>query len=148
MTSLFHQKIFLTRERIEVEKICEEIAHPSCGALFTFQGVVRNHHKGKPVERIDYEAYEPLALRQLEVIARQLEEKWGIQRVALVHRLGNLYPGEVSLLIALATPHRAEGFEAIRFALEQVKTIVPIWKKEYFSSKDAIWVEGHPFQWK
>ncbi|MHA2615854.1 MAG: molybdenum cofactor biosynthesis protein MoaE [bacterium JZ-2024 1] len=148
MTSSPLFRIDIMRQRIETEKICEEIVHPAFGALLTFQGVVRNHTEGKPVIWVDYEAYEPLAVRQMESIARQLEKKWGIQRLALVHRLGRLYPGEVSLLIALATIHRAEGFEALAFALEQVKTIVPIWKKEYFTSENSAWVKGRPFQWK
>ncbi len=140
--------VYLTREEIEVEKICREIVHPACGALLTFQGTVRNEQDGKAVEKIFYEVYESLAKKQLEAIAERISERWGIHRIALVHRVEWVNVGETSVFIALASPHRLRAFEALSFAIEQVKTTVPIWKKEFFSETESHWVQGHTFQWK
>ena len=112
-----------------------------CGAVATFVGVVRATHQGRRVERLEYEAYEPLALRTFDQIAREVAEHWPAAVVAIHHRVGALAIGEASVVIAAATGHRAEAFQVCRFAIERVKQIAPVWKHEFFDDGDA-WVEG------
>jgi len=111
------------------------------GAIVTFLGTVRGENRGRRVVRLEYQAYEPLAVRAFEIIAAELAEAWPEVRLALHHRIGTLAPGEVSVAIAAASPHRAEGFSACRYAIERVKQIAPIWKREEFEDGDS-WVEG------
>ena len=132
----------LIREPIAVEATLDEIASPRCGAVATFLGVVRDHHRGRGVRHLDYSAYEPMALSEMQRIADALLEREGIERVALVHRLGHLEVGEASILIGLALPHRAEAFDALRFAIDTFKETVPIWKQETFEDGSVEWIEG------
>ena len=116
------------------------------GALSTFLGIVRSEARGRRVLRLEYEAYEPLALRTLELIAAEARKRWPDVRLAIHHRLGRLEIGETSVAIAAAAPHRADAFAASRYAIERVKQITPIWKHEFFEGGD-VWVEGataHP----
>jgi molybdopterin synthase catalytic subunit len=107
----------------------------------TFLGLVRNHHQGRRVLYLEYEAYEPLAQRTIERIAREAAERWPTTRLALHHRIGRVAIGEASVAIAAASPHRAEAFAACRYAIERVKQILPVWKHEFFEDGD-VWVEG------
>jgi molybdopterin synthase catalytic subunit len=116
-------------------------AGEGCGAVCTFAGVVRATHDGRPVRFLDYEAYEPLALRALERIDAEVAAEWPGGRVAIHHRIGRLDIGDASVVIAAAAPHREQAFQICRYAIERVKQIVPIWKHEYFDDGDA-WVEG------
>jgi molybdopterin synthase catalytic subunit len=110
------------------------------GGITSFVGVVRNENAGKRVLRLEYEGYEPLALRAFEQIGTETAERWDV-RVALHHRLGTLQIGEASVMIAAASPHRADAFAACRYIIERVKQIVPIWKHEFFEGGD-VWIEG------
>ncbi len=112
-----------------------------CGAVCTFLGVVRATHKGRKVRYLEYEAFEPLAVKALERIASEAAEVWPGVRLAIHHRVGHLQVGEASVAIAAAAPHRAESFQACRYAIERIKQIAPIWKHEFFDEGDA-WVEG------
>ena len=132
----------LVRVPIIAEDYVHRVTHPDCGAVVTFLGVVRDNHRGKSVLRLEYKAYEEMALRQMRQIAAELQERWPIREAAIVHRLGVLEIGEASILIALGLAHRKEGFEALRHAIDTVKEEVPIWKKEYFQDGEAEWVEG------
>lgn len=110
------------------------------GGITSFVGVVRNENAGKRVLRLEYEGYEPLARRAFERIGSETAERWDV-RVALHHRLGTLQIGEASVMIAAASPHRADAFAACRYVIERVKQIVPIWKHEFFEGGD-VWIEG------
>ena len=110
------------------------------GAITSFVGVVRNENAGRRVLRLEYEGYEPLALRAFDRIGQETNDRWNV-RMALHHRLGNLHIGEASVIIAVASPHRADAFAACRFVIERVKQIVPIWKHEFFEGGD-VWIEG------
>ena len=110
------------------------------GAVITFVGVVRNANAGRRVLRLEYEGYEPLAVRALERIGREVADRWKV-RLAVHHRLGTLEIGEASVIIAVASPHRADAFAACRYVIERIKQIAPIWKHEFFEGGD-VWIEG------
>jgi len=111
------------------------------GAVVTFLGLVRNHNLGRRVRYLEYEAYEPLALKAFERIAAEIHERWPDVRLALHHRIGRLEIGEASIAIAARSPHRGNAYAGCRYAIERVKQIAPIWKREFFDGGD-IWIEG------
>jgi molybdopterin synthase catalytic subunit len=113
----------------------------SHGAVVTFVGTVRDHNQGRKVLRLEYEAFEPLALKVFSAISDEVSGRWPSARVALRHRTGSLEPGEASVVIAAASPHRAEAFAACRYVIERVKQVAPVWKHEFFEGGDN-WVEG------
>ncbi len=113
----------------------------SDGAVVTFLGLVRNHNVGRKVHYLDYEAYEPLALRSFERINTEVETRWPDVKLALHHRIGRIEIGGASVAIAAASPHRGHAFSACRYAIERIKQIAPIWKREYFEGGD-VWIEG------
>jgi molybdopterin synthase catalytic subunit len=113
----------------------------SDGAVATFVGLVRNHNVGRCVQFLEYEAYEPLALRAFELIAHEARARWPGVRLALHHRIGRLDIGEASVMIAAASAHRADAFAACRYTIERVKQIAPIWKREHFDGGE-VWIEG------
>jgi molybdopterin synthase catalytic subunit len=113
----------------------------SDGAVTTFLGLVRNHNVGRRVLYLDYEAYEPLALKSFERIASEIEVRWPGVRLALHHRTGRVEIGEASVAIVTASAHRADAFAGCRYAIERVKQIAPVWKHEYFEGGD-VWIEG------
>ncbi|HWP35811.1 MAG TPA: molybdenum cofactor biosynthesis protein MoaE [Thermodesulfobacteriota bacterium] len=133
----------VTDRPIDVGQVIAAVADPGCGAIVTFLGTVRDHAEGRPVAGIDYHAYRDMAERKLAEIGEEIRRQWGELRVAIVHRTGHLAVGEVSVAIAVAAPHRAEAFAACRHAIERIKVIVPIWKKEAWVSGGGRWV-GHP----
>jgi molybdopterin synthase catalytic subunit len=110
------------------------------GALCLFVGVVRGENEGRRVVRLDYEAYEEMALPMMEEIAAEARARFGVSDVRIVHRLGRLEVGEVSVAVAVASPHRAEAFAACRYAIDTLKAKVPIWKKEFYAD-GAVWRE-------
>jgi molybdopterin synthase catalytic subunit len=116
-------------------------ARGSDGAVATFLGLVRNHNVGRVVHYLEYEAYEPLALRAFARIASEIAARWPGVRLALHHRIGRIQIGHASVAIAAASPHRADAFSACRYAIERVKQIAPIWKREFFDGGD-VWIEG------
>lgn len=111
------------------------------GAFVTFYGLVRNHNQGRRVQHLEYEAYEPLALKTFARIDEEVRGRWPGMRIALHHRTGRLEIGEASVAIVTASPHRADAFAACRYVIERVKQIVPVWKREYFDGGD-VWIEG------
>jgi len=114
---------------------------PGDGAVATFTGLVRNHNQGRKVRFLEYEAYEPLAVRALRRIVDEARASWPEVRLGLHHRIGRLEIGEASIIIVVVSPHRADAFAACRYAIERVKQIVPIWKREHFEGGE-IWLEG------
>lgn len=130
----------LTREPIDEVAIRQSVAAPECGAVVVFAGVVRNHSRGRTVLYLEYESYEPMATKQMEQIAAQAARRWAA-RVAMVHRLGRIEVGETSVIVAIATPHRQQAFEACRWCIDTLKEQVPIWKKEVCPD-GTYWIEG------
>lgn len=134
----------ITRDVIDTSGVMERIKRGEDGAVLTFEGTVRNQTRGRRTLYLDYEAYEEMALEQMEGLATEALVKFQIRDVAIVHRLGRLQIGETSVLIAVASAHRAAGFEACRWLIDTLKRKVPIWKKEYFED-GAVWADGEPF---
>ncbi|HWP31849.1 MAG TPA: molybdenum cofactor biosynthesis protein MoaE [Fimbriimonadales bacterium] len=126
--------IRLQYEPIDVETIRSAFEETSLGGVAIFLGVVRDITDGRLTSKLFYEAYEPMAIKEMEKIAREAEQRWG-GRVGMVHRLGELFPGEIAVVTIAACPHREQAFEACRFLIEKLKTEVPIWKTE-FSAED------------
>jgi len=126
---------------LDSEAIVKLVDKTGDGAVVTFAGLVRDHNQGREVRFLEYEAYEPLAIRALQRIVDEARELWPGARVAVHHRLGRLEIGEASIVIAAASPHRADAFAACRYTIERVKQIVPIWKREHFDGGD-VWLEG------
>lgn len=135
--------IRITEGRIDSRAILDSVATPDAGAVVTFDGVVRNNARGKNVTHLFYEAYPELAYRELEQIRNEAMQRWPILAVSIVHRLGRLDIGESSVFIAVSAAHRHDAFEACRYAIDTLKTTVPIWKKEYYEDGE-VWVEGYP----
>jgi molybdopterin synthase catalytic subunit len=106
-----------------------------------FSGVVRNHSEGQAVRYLEYEAYREMALPKLEQVAREVADRWPMAKVAMAHRVGRMEIGETSVIVAASAPHRAEAFEAARYAIDRLKAIVPIWKKEFFAEGEH-WPAG------
>ena len=134
----------IVRDKIDTQGTLDRLKRGEDGAALVFAGVVRNQTRGRKTLYLDYEAYEEMALHQLEVLAVGALQKFQIRDVAIVHRLGRLEIGETSVLIAVASAHRAAAFEACRWLIDTLKRTVPIWKKEYFED-GAVWADGEPF---
>jgi len=134
----------IVRNVIDVQAIRAEMAHPEDGALIVFEGVVRNNSRGRRTLFLDYEAYESMALSEMEKLSQAALERFKVRDVRVVHRLGRLEIGETSIAIAVASTHRAAGFEACRWLIDTLKKTVPIWKKEHFED-GAVWADGEPF---
>jgi MoaE-MoaD fusion protein len=137
-------KASIIRDPIDTRGVLERIKRGEDGAAVVFEGVVRNQTRGRRTVYLDYEAYEGMALQQMEELAEQALKQYQVRDVALVHRLGRLEIGETSVLIVVASAHRAAAFEACRWLIDTLKRTVPIWKKEYFED-GAVWADGEPF---
>lgn len=131
----------VTPDPLTVESVLRVVEGPGSGAVTTFVGLVRDHNQGRQVLFLDYEAYAPLAEKALGIIITEAEAQWAGARMAIHHRTGKLAIGEASVVIAVATPHRADAFAACRYAIERIKQIVPIWKHEHFEGGE-VWIEG------
>lgn len=134
-------------DRLDVERIAAALDADTParagedGAVVTFLGLVRNHNMGRRVRYLEYEAYEPLALKSFARIAAEIVERWPSARLALHHRIGRLEVGEASVAIVVRSPHRGDAYSACRYVIERVKQIVPVWKREFFEGGD-VWIEG------
>jgi MoaE-MoaD fusion protein len=131
----------IVRDAIRPQEIIENLKRPEDGALVVFDGFVRNSFKGKRTLYLEYQAYESMALAKMREIGVEIRTKFPIHRLAMVHRLGRLEIGETSVFIAVSSAHRGEAFDACRYAIDTLKRVVPIWKKEYFTG-GAVWAEG------
>lgn len=131
----------ITTAPLDSDALVKSLDTTGIGGVSVFLGLVRDNNKGRRVLFLDYEAYEPLALRGLDLIVAESAEKWPEVRLAIHHRIGKMEIGEASVAIAAASPHRANAFAASRYAIERIKQIVPIWKHEYFEGGD-VWIEG------
>jgi len=133
--------VTLTTHKIDIDDVLKQVEDHGTGAVALFIGRVRNHAEGKAVLAMDYEAYPEMAKKKLRDVVQLTSQKWPVSKMAIVHRTGNLQLGDVSVAIAVATPHRADAFEACRFAIDTLKKTVPIWKKEHFADGQS-WVAG------
>jgi len=137
-------EVQIVREPIATESVVERLKQPEDGAAVIFEGVVRNNTRGRRTLYLDYEAYEAMALTQMESLALEARARFGVRGVSIVHRLGRLQIGETSVLIVVAAAHRGAAFEACRWIIDTLKKTVPIWKKEYFED-GAVWADGEAF---
>src|SRR5713226_1049893 len=133
--------IQITREPLDRNALIAAVNHPSVGGIVVFEGVVRDNARGKQVRYLEYDVYPEMAIQQIQTIVSEAERRWGAERVAVAHRIGRIEIGETSVIVVVATPHRAEAFEACRYIIDTLKTTVPIWKKEVATSGEE-WVEG------
>jgi MoaE-MoaD fusion protein len=136
--------VALTRERIDRDALVAALQQPGDGAVVVFDGIVRDNTRGRKTLYLDYEAYEEMALEQMQKLAREAGERFAIDRVGVVHRLGRLEIGESSILIVVTSAHRAAAFDACRWLIDTLKRTVPVWKKEHFTD-GAVWKDGEPF---
>lgn len=137
-------RFLVTSEVLDARAVREAVMTPASGACVVFEGVVRDHHEGHAVERLEYEAYEGMALRQLEVVADEVAEEYRgreVHAIAIHHRVGPLVVGETSLVVAVSAAHRRDAFEAALRAVDRVKETVPVWKKEW-GPDGSHWQEG------
>ena len=134
----------ITSAEIELGEVIRAVEAGDAGAIVHFLGVVRNNTEGREVSYLEYEAYPPMAEKKMAEIAQEIHEKWGLDRVAMIHRVGRLEIGEVSVAVAVASPHRKEAFEACHYAMNRLKQIVPIWKREVWSDGEEEWVKPDP----
>lgn len=134
----------LVGEAIKTAAIATAIKHPEDGAIAVFDGIVRNNSRGRLTLYLDYTAYEPMALRQMEQLAQQALTNHAVRDVRVVHRLGRLQIGETSVYIVVASAHRAAALDACRWLIDTLKKTVPIWKREFFED-GAVWADGEPF---
>ena len=135
----------LTAEPLDVAAIARRVVPETCGAIITLDGFVRQFTKGRETLYLVYEAYEPMALKEMEKLIEAAHEKFEIAHVGLVHRLGKLEVGETSVVISVAAPHRRAAFEACEWLIKELKRTVPIWKKEVYADGE-VWIEGEAFK--
>lgn len=133
--------ISITRERLDRDALVAAVSHASVGGIVVFEGVVRDNARGKQVRYLEYDVYPEMAVQQIREIVAEAERRWGVERVAVAHRVGKLEIGEASVIIVVASPHRGEAFDACRYIIDTLKTTVPIWKKEVATNGEE-WVEG------
>lgn len=138
------ERIELVREPIDARRVISEIKRGEDGAVAVFDGIVRDNTRGRRTLYLDYEAYEEMALAQMRSLAGKAIADFAVRDVAIVHRLGRLEVGETSVLIVVASAHRAAAFDACRWLIDTLKKTVPIWKKEHFED-GAVWADGEPF---
>ncbi len=136
-------QINISDQTLDIPSCIDWVMSPDCGGIDIFIGTVRNATKGKPVVRLEFEAYAKMALNEMELIAAQAFERWAVQKLLIHHRTGILQVGEVPVIIAVAAAHRAAAFDACRFVIDTLKQTVPIWKKEVFEDGE-VWVAAHP----
>jgi molybdopterin synthase catalytic subunit len=126
---------------LDAVEVTAVVGDPACGAVVTFIGTARNQNIGRQVRYLEYEAFEPLAVKAFECIGEEAHARWPGARLAIHHRTGRVDIGEASVVIAVASPHRAEAFAVSRYAIERLKQIAPIWKREHFDGGE-VWIEG------
>jgi molybdopterin synthase catalytic subunit len=137
----------LTRQPIQIQELIDFVGSPEAGAIATFIGTTRNNNEGRRVIALDYDAYDEMAEAELTRLGAEAKKRWPIERIAIVHRVGPVQIGEASVAIAVSAGHRQPAFEACRFAIEEIKKTVPIWKKEVFEGGE-VWIgsqSGQPF---
>ena len=130
-------------EDIDLNEAYQALHSPKAGAVNLFIGTVRNHSKGKEVIHLDFEAYDAMAIRQMEIVAEQAQAKWPLEKLVMIHAVGAKQPGVPVVVVGVSSAHREASFEACRFLIDELKKTVPIWKKEFYED-NSIWVNAHP----
>lgn len=133
----------VTQEPLDPQRLVDLVRRDESGAVALFYGVVRNHSQGRRVLYLEYDAYPSMAVKKMRLVEEEVRSRWSITDMTISHRIGRLEIGETSLLVAVSAPHRREAFEACHHAVDRIKEIVPVWKKEVWEGGQA-WVEGHP----
>src|SRR2546425_3522987 len=133
--------ISITREPLNRNALVATVGDPGVGGIVVFEGIVRDNARGKQVRYLEYDVYQEMARDQIQAIIAEAQQRFGVERVAVAHRFGRLEIGEASVIIVVASPHRAEAFDACRYIIDTLKTTVPIWKKEVAVNGEE-WVEG------
>jgi len=128
----------ITPDKLDLNIVCNDVSDPSCGAISTFIGVTRNHFNNKKVLKLEYEAYKPMAEKELQKICDQIRSKWDVFHIAMYHKTGEVPIGEASVIIAISSVHRESGLQAVHWAIDELKATVPIWKKEYYED-GSVW---------
>jgi len=139
--------VHLTQEKLDLEAINKLVTSPSCGAISIFIGTTRDNFKGRKVLRLEYEAYNEMAVKEMKKICSLIREKWSVENIAIHHRLGLVPITESSVIIAIASPHRQASMEASQFAINTLKATVPIWKKEVYEDGATEWKENCECAW-
>lgn len=138
----------LTYDKLSVEEVSDLVIDDQCGAVSIFAGTTRDNFEGKKVLRLEYEAYEPMALKSMKSICDDVRNKWpAVHGIAMYHRLGNVPTREASVVIAVSSPHRRDSLDAVSFCIDQLKSNVPIWKKEVYEGSEAVWKENVECAW-
>jgi molybdopterin synthase catalytic subunit len=135
--------IKITSETLNLSECVDKVMSPQAGGIDVFIGTVRDHTKGKKVMRLEFEAYEKMALSEMQKIADEMMKRWPLHKIVMHHRVGILQIGEVPVIIAVSASHRDAAFDACRYAIDTLKQTVPIWKKEVFEDGEE-WVAAHP----
>ncbi len=135
--------IKISVDPLQIQSCIDWVMSPQCGGINVFIGTVRNVTKGKKVLRLEFEAYQSMAMSEMNKIAKDVLKKWPVQKILIHHRTGILHTGEVPVIIAVAAAHRDAAFDACRYTIDTLKQTVPIWKKEVFEDGE-IWVAAHP----
>jgi molybdopterin synthase catalytic subunit len=143
-TSLLKAKkmIKISAEPIDIQACIDAAQSERAGAIDVFVGTVRNHNNAKEVVRLEFEAYDTMAVKKMEELAQQAKSRWDIEKIVMIHRKGVLDIGDVAVVIAVSTPHRAASFEACQWLIDTLKQVVPIWKKEIYQNGEE-WLEAH-----
>ena len=134
--------IEIVQSTIDRRQVVDSVAKPGSGAIVTFDGTVRDNARGKPVTHLYYDAYSEMAIKELQKIRHQAMQRWPLNEMSIVHRIGGMGIGESSVFVAVSSAHRGDAFEACRFAIDTLKTTVPIWKKEHYQDGE-VWIEGY-----
>ncbi len=135
--------VVISNEPLVIRDCLDFVSVPNCGGINLFVGTVRNMTAGRPVVRLEFEAYEPMAKSEMAKIVDHIFDQWPVQKISIHHRLGTLQIGESAVIIAVAAAHRDAAFKACRYAIDTLKETVPIWKKEIFEDGE-VWVSAHP----
>ncbi len=139
--------IYITKDTISTEKACKKVTLPSTGATSLFIGTTRDSFNGKRVIKLEYEAYEPMAIKELKKICDDVRRNMSVERICIVHRIGEVPIGEASVLVAVSSVHRKESLEAVQVIIDSLKATVPIWKKEVYDEGDPEWKSNKECAW-
>jgi len=135
--------IKLTSQKLSLQECYDFVDDPTCGGIDIFIGTVRNHTKGRTVNKLDFSAYAPMAIKEMQLIAETILEKFDVLKIAIHHAKGILQIGDIPVIISVSASHRIAAFQACQFAIDTLKETVPIWKKEHFEDGE-VWVNSHP----
>ena len=138
--------LYVTRRPIEPGRVLASVSDPDAGGTVLFVGAIRRRSEGKTVDGLTYEVYREMAERKMKEIEGRVRMRWPVIKMAMIHRYGALEVGDVSVAVAVSCQHRAQAFEACRYAIDTIKRTIPIWKKEMFSGGTQAWVKGNPIE--